>query len=230
MSTRAHKHRRGGSRRQRGAALLVLLTMLMLGVAALAINAFRGGGAREAQALQSLGQAREALLGYAALHGRLPRPSASPSAGIENPAPCASEQQCTGFLPWATLGLGPTYARGKPLRYSVTPAFSAPDARLNSALPSKTVATRRGDRLLAVRGRAPCSPVDECVPAVLIASGKYQGTRGADQAANDGATSHFIQRPLSDLEQGPGGAFDDLVAWVPYDVLIKRSSAAGSIR
>ena len=230
MSTRAPKRHRTGLRRQRGAALLVLLTMLILGVAAVAINTFRSGGAREAQALQALGQAREALLGYAALHGRLPRPSPSATAGIENPAACASEQQCTGFLPWATLGLGPLYARGKPLRYSVTPAFSTPDARLTSALPTKTIATRRGERLLAVRGRAPCAAVDECLPAVLIASGKYQGTQGADQAGNDRADSHFIQRPLSDQEREPGGAFDDLVAWVPYDLLLKRSSAAGSIR
>lgn len=230
MSTRAHKRHRTGLRRQRGAALLVLLTMLILGVAAVAINTFRSGGAREEQALQSLGQAREALLGYAALHGRLPRPSPSPSAGIENPSPCTSEQQCTGFLPWATLGLGPSYARGKPLRYSVTPAFAAPDARLNSALPTKTVASRRGERLYPVRGRAPCGPGDECVPAVLIASGKYQGAGGADQAGNDSAASHFIQRPLSDQEREPGGAFDDLLVWVPYDLVIKRSSAAGSIR
>jgi type II secretory pathway pseudopilin PulG len=230
MSTRAPKRYRSGKRRQRGAALLVLLTMLILGVAAVAVTTFRSNaGAREAQALHVLGEAREALIGYAVVHGRLPRPSTLPSAGLEDSAPCASEQQCTGYLPWATLGLPPMYARGKPLRYSVTPAFAAPTTVMRYAMPTKTIASRQGERLVYMQGSSLCSLVLPCSPAVLIASGKYQGAGGSDQQLNDVATAHFIQRPASDRELEAGGAFDDLLTWLPYDSLIRRASTTGAL-
>jgi type II secretory pathway pseudopilin PulG len=230
MCTRAHKRYRVGQRRQRGAALLILLAMLMLGAGAVAISAFRSNAvAREGQALQVLGEAREALIGYAVLHGRLPRPARSPDGGQEDPAPCASEQQCTGYLPWATLGLAPMYARGKPLRYSVTPAFAAPVTRLRAAVPTKTISHRQGERLIEVEGRTPCTLVVPCTPAVLIASGKYQGAGGSDQQRNDAAVAHFIQRPASDREQEAGGAFDDLLTWLPYEALVRRASTTGAL-
>ncbi|MYN29064.1 hypothetical protein [Duganella levis] len=210
--------------------MLVLLTMLLLSVAAVFVGSFRSNAvARDGQALQVMGEAREALTGYAVLHGRLPRPSAMPTSGLENPTPCASEQQCTGYLPWATLGLPPTYARGKPLRYSVTPAFAAPTTVMRRAIPTKTISTRQGGRLLYVEGSAPCTLVVPCSPAVIIAAGKYQGAGGTDQQSNDVAVAHFIQRPGSDRELEAGGAFDDLLVWLSYDRLVRRASNTGAL-
>lgn len=230
MCTRAHKSRCAGKRRQRGAALLVLLTLVVLGAAALFMTSVRSDTlARERQALRTMGEARDALLGYALIHGRLPRPSPQPSSGWEHPSPCVSEQQCTGYLPWSTLGLPPMYARGKPLRYSVTPAFSTPGMLLRYAVPTKTVAVRRDNRLQYVQGRPPCDLVDSCAPAVLVASGKYQGGGGEDQRANDVASRHFIRRPASDRELEAGGAFDDLVVSLSYDLLIRRASSTGAL-
>lgn len=234
MSTPAPKRYRG-RRRQRGAALLILLTMLILGVAAVGINAFGGGAraSRERQALAAVGEAREALLGYAATHGRLPRPALSADSGVEDPTPCVSEQRCTGFLPWATLSLGPIYARGKPLRYSVTPGFADPQARLSTAVATKTISNRSGNQLLYVDGGAKCALQAQCVPAVLIASGKYQGQSapgGGDQASNDAAAVHFIQRPQADDETAAGAAFDDIVAWVPYGILRTRMAVTDTWR
>jgi type II secretory pathway pseudopilin PulG len=212
---------------------LIMLTMLILGAAALAMHSFSGAGAltRESQARQALGEAREALIGYAALHGRLPRPSPSAASGVEAPTPCDSEQRCTGFLPWATLGLGPVYARGKPLRYSVTPAFSHAGARFALAVATKTIAARKGAQLFYMAGSgAGCNRVTQCLPAVIIASGKYQGlTTGADQLANDTATTHFIQGPRGDDETVVGGPFDDMLVGVPYEVLLRRMSATGML-
>ncbi|MYM74165.1 hypothetical protein GTP56_18435 [Duganella sp. FT134W] len=210
--------------------MLVLLTMLLLSVAAVFVGSFRSNAAaREGQALQVMGEAREALTGYAVLHGRLPRPSATPTSGLENPTPCASEQQCTGFLPWATLGLPPMYARGKPLRYSVTPAFAAPTTVMRYALPTKTISSRQGERLVYMQGSVPCTLVVPCSPAVIVASGKYQGAGGSDQQANDVAVAHFIQRPASDRELEAGGAFDDLVTWLPYERLMRRASNTSAL-
>jgi type II secretory pathway pseudopilin PulG len=210
-----------------------MLTMMILGAAALAMHTFSGGAAlaRESQARQALGEAREALIGYAALHGRLPRPSPSAASGVETAIPCDSEQRCTGFLPWATLGLGPLYARGKPLRYSVTPAFSHSGARFALAVATKSIAARSGEQLVYTAGSgANCSRVVQCLPAVIIASGKYQGlTAGADQTANDVASTGFIQRPPNDDETAPGGPFDDMLVGVPYEVLLRRMSATGML-
>lgn len=233
MSTRAHKPCRGGGgrRRQRGAALLLLLMVLGMGVAGLAIQAYSGASSRDTQAWQTLGRAREALVGYGMMHGRLPRPASSPDSGLEDAQPCASDRQCTGYLPWATLGIEPTYARGKPLRYSVTPAFAAPDTRLRTAIPTKTISQRLGQRLVYEHGQQVCTLAADCMPAVLIASGKFQGlSGGGDQGANDGADMHFIRRPHSDDERLPGGVFDDLVAWVSYDTLIRRASVTGALQ
>jgi type II secretory pathway pseudopilin PulG len=226
MCTRAHKSC-SGLRRQRGAALLILLTMLILGVAAVGMNAFGGSArtSRERQALAAVGEAKEALLGYASTHGRLPRPALSADSGVEDPTPCASEQRCTGFLPWATLSLGPTYARGKPLRYSVTPAFADPNPQLSTAVATKTISNRIGKQLVFLQGSANCARQDQCVPAVVISSGKYQGlsSLGAtDQASNDAANVHFIQRPQENDETAVGAAFDDIVAWLPYGLLKTR--------
>ena len=79
------------ARRQRGAALLLLLLLLGLGAAALLMGAFGrpDPGPRERATLAALAGAREALLGYAARTGRLPRPAASALDGRESaPASC----------------------------------------------------------------------------------------------------------------------------------------------
>lgn len=233
MSTRALKLHRAARRRQRGAALLVLLTMLVLGAASVALYSFGGGAAlaREGQARQALGQAQEALIGYATLHGRLPRPAPTAHGGVEAAEPCDSEQRCTGYLPWATLGLGPLYARGKPLRYSVTPAFSHPQARVAVAVATKTIASRLGERLVYTNGAAGCSAARQCLPAVVIASGKYQGlVAGGDQALNDSASTSFIQRPRGDDETAPGGPFDDMLVGIPYETLLRRMSVTGMLK
>jgi type II secretory pathway pseudopilin PulG len=212
---------------------LIMLTMMILGAAALAMHTFSGGAtlARESQARQALGEAREALIGYATLHGRLPRPSPSATSGVEASTPCDSEQRCTGFLPWATLGLGPLYARGKPLRYSVTPAFSHPGARVALAVATKTIAARSGEQLVYMAGSgAGCSTARQCLPAVVIASGRYQGlAAGSDQVVNDLASTHFIERPRNDDERAPGGPFDDMLVGVSYDTLLRRMSVTGML-
>ena len=72
--------KRGTPARQRGAALLLLVAVLGLGAASLLIGAFghdTGEAARQQRTLATLAQARDALLGFAVTHGRLPRPAAS---------------------------------------------------------------------------------------------------------------------------------------------------------
>src|ERR1035437_9255557 len=49
---------------------------------------------------QQINEIREALIGFAVTNGRLPRPATSLADGAENPAICANDAACTGFVPW----------------------------------------------------------------------------------------------------------------------------------
>ena len=80
-------------RRHAGAALLIVVTVAGLAAASLLVGALgksSGDLARERRTLHALAQANEALVGFAAVNGRLPRPAASAIDGRENPLPCAS--------------------------------------------------------------------------------------------------------------------------------------------
>lgn len=87
-----------------------------------------------AQTNTTLETAKQALLGFAQQHGRLPCPATVASQGRENPlgGTVAANPNCAlggiGFLPAATLGIEPTNAQGlaldgwnNPIRYAVTP-------------------------------------------------------------------------------------------------------------
>lgn len=73
---------------------------------------------REAETRRQLDEAKEALLGFAAAHGRLPCPASAASRGAESFAPGgdATNGNCSnfydGWLPGATLGLAPLDAEG----------------------------------------------------------------------------------------------------------------------
>lgn len=73
---------------------------------------------------EQLAEIREALIGFAIVHGRLPRPAISGSDGNEKTANCINVNDCDGFIPWTTLGVKKTDAWNKMLRYSVTPTFA----------------------------------------------------------------------------------------------------------
>lgn len=105
--------------RQRGAALMLMLVVVIMGISAVLIsslNTTRLKNAREEATANALAQAKEALIGYAItygdthagkVHGYLPCPdndgvnpegSAEPSCGSQNIS-------VLGRLPWKTLGL-----------------------------------------------------------------------------------------------------------------------------
>jgi hypothetical protein len=171
----------------------------------------------------------------------LPRPATSATNGAER-AVCASEVQCTGFLPWAALGLQPLDGFDKLLRYSVTPAFANAAFTLNT-LPTKTVSTRTNAGALAfLAGAAGCAAGSGCVPAVLFSHGKdHWGTTAdglnlpdtsgsnADEDTNAAASVNFISRDTASGSTTPGGEFDDQSLWLPLPVLHGRMVQAARL-
>ena len=235
------------SQSQRGAALLLLLAMTSLGAAALLVSALGHSGLearRQQLTVRRLSQASEALVGFATSNGRLPRPAISAVDGRENPQPCDSEDSCTGFLPWVTLGIDGSDAWGKLLRYSVTPAYTILPVQRLSAVATKAVQTRATDgQLYYLVGQDICTQASPCAPAVILSHGKNNlGTSlsgqpqpnsasgNIDELYNALATSTFISRAATDDPRAPGGAYDDQLAVLSLATLYKQMHAAHKLR
>lgn len=221
---------------QGGAALLLLVAVLGLGAASLLMNAFSRNGAeseRQQRTLAILAQTRDALTGFATANGRLPRPANSATDGRERPAQCASDADCSGFLPWVALGVPGLDAWGKVLRYSVTPEMSRAPIASVSAVANRVVLQRKANGGLAyVAGQQQCDVSAQCLPFVVFSQGKEgygtsaSGTRLAptlpgnvDEAANELAGTSFMT----------GNSVDDLLAWITLPALYQRMRAARTL-
>lgn len=188
-----------------------------------------------------LEEARDALMGFAIVNGRLPRPATVASNGVEITAvACSNDSTCTGFIPWSTLGVTKLDGWGKIIRYSVTPVFA------NAAFTQATAGTKN------VRTRINGGPISVTavaanVPAVVFSHGRDNfgttdggvaipntavGLTNTDEISNDTGAgtgllgTNFVQRPPSTNTAVPG-VFDDMVVWLPTATLLNRLAAAG---
>lgn len=234
-------------RRQRGAALLIMLSLAVLAAGAFMMAAFGPGHddrRQRQQTLARLADAREALIGYALRHGRLPRPAVSPLDGHEAPTPCQSERDCTGVLPWVTLGVDGADSWGKLLRYSVTPAYTIANITAGTTVASKQIMGRdaAGNPYLKV-GSARCTAATACAPAVVMSSGRNNlgiSTLGvamanaamanADELNNNAVANPFFDHAVQRDPARPGGEFDDLLVWVPLSALYPQMDKTGTLR
>ncbi len=223
--------------------MLILITVVALAGAALLINVLSKSNRdliRERKTLVAMSTAKDALIGFAMSNGRLPRPATSATNGVESPIPCTTEESCTGFLPWVTLGIERADSWGKLLRYSVTPIFTVAPIMRTSAVPTKTVLGRsNGGEISYTAGNPNCSLSTPCLPAIIYSNGKDNfGTSEAgvelanvsrtniDEAANNVASVNFMRRAANPDPTIPGGEFDDLLTWIPIELLYKRMGAA----
>ncbi|HEX8612572.1 MAG TPA: hypothetical protein VF800_14900 [Telluria sp.] len=231
--------------RQRGAALLLMLAVVGLGAASLLMSGVsktdtRSGPERRSKA--ALAQAREALIGFALVNGRLPRPALDGGGGREFDGRCDSEERCSGLLPWVTLGLAPGDGWGKLLRYSVTPAMSAAPIQPTVAFGTKSILTRRDGRLAWQAGAPVCSMATQCGAAVVFSFGREHGgtsvhgvrqpdasRTNADERVNALAVTTFIERPLGSDPLAAGGEFDDQLVLLPVGILFNRMSLARTL-
>lgn len=184
-----------------------------------------------------LDEAREALIGFALINGRLPRPATSSADGAENPSVCATDAACTGFIPWTTLGTTKTDAWGKIIRYSVTPAFA------NSAFSYATLTTGATKTVQTRNSAGSLTNLATSVPAVLFSHGlRFYGTTdngfavadsldttNTDEDTNNTASTLFVMRPASRNSVSPGGEFDDIVIWISTSTLASRIANAGKL-
>lgn len=188
-----------------------------------------------AETERALEDTKEALIGFAIANGRLPRPATSSTDGTERTATCANETECTGFIPWTTLGTSRTDAWGKLIKYSVTPAFA------NSAF---SYATLTGGSTKTVQTRNSAGALTNLatpVPAVILSHGsRAYGTSesggtladssytNTDEDTNNSGTTTFVRRVFSDSQTAPG-EFDDIVVWIPSFLILNRMASANKL-
>ena len=207
----------GTRARQRGAALMIMMLIVVLGVAALLVRdlaARSAGQARVAHAAAALAQAKEALLGYAltsdatvtGAFGLLPCPDRDTSGGLAegeaHQAACLTRYRSVlGRFPWKTLGVAPgRNAAGECLWYAV----SGSHKHASAALPELLNTDSNGQfRVLAADGStvlAGATPADRVV-AVIIAPGaglpgQVRTTLGAgvEQCAGNYTAGNYLDR------------------------------------
>jgi prepilin-type N-terminal cleavage/methylation domain-containing protein len=196
-------------------------------------------------AQKQLDEVREALIGFALVEGRLPRPATSLTDGREAPE-CGSVQACTGYLPWTTLGVSKTDPWGKMFRYSVVPEFAAQTTKF-----SFSTSPAGGYKTVVATTGAGVPLAEDLVAVVLSYSGRNWGTTTDGQALGDDSTTNvdedtnntrfsscdgagipctgFVARAPANNTSAAGGEFDDLLVWVPRSILFSRMVQAGRL-
>lgn len=227
--------------RQRGAAIMVMLLILIMGSAYLLLTKLNKGDPQQPRAVDTtaeLGAIRDALIGYAQINGGcLPCPSQDPTDG-RAPASCTTPPAANrvGFLPWSDLGFGAQDPWGRRYSYIVDPAFA-----VGCAFPTP------GDLGAQTRDNAGVlTPV--VIPNGLVAVVLSHGANGfgaadaaggllppppathGDERANrrtDLAASRTVTRRAHTTDSAvTGGPFDDLVVWISRDELNARYNDA----
>lgn len=231
--------------------VLIVLTLLFSSVMP-AFSAYRQI-AEIQEARQQLATANEALLGFAARHGRLPCPAAPGTSGVESPE---SGGACThpwnGLLPGSALGLHPQDEQGyvldpwgNPLRYALstfsttacgnTPCLSREDGIRNiwnSETPPqpdlricRTATGRTG-----LGGTAECasgSALTKDAVAVIFSLGRNGNQRpsGNDETANIDNDRLFVSHDPT----LPPEEFDDQLIWISSNIFYSRLISAGRL-
>lgn len=237
------------------AIVLIIITLLSSGLMISLLAQQEGAAAAETQ--RRLADARDALLGFAAAHGRLPCPAAPAATGVEAPVNGGDcDNPWDGFLPAATLGLAPTnengYALdgwGNPIRYAVTTYSHSTHCANSCFTTADGVRTAwngsAGTLVLAPDlnicgstagatgsgGSASCAAgagLATNAVAVVFSRGKNGGV--APSSADEQANGNADRLFVSHTPT-PAGAneFDDLVIWLSPNILYNRLITVGRL-
>jgi prepilin-type N-terminal cleavage/methylation domain-containing protein len=236
---------------------LVILTLLLSAIAVplAAVLDMR----RQEETRRTLDEAREALLGFAAAHARLPCPASEGSNGLESFAAGgdAANGQCSnsldGFLPAAALGLARLDAAGfardawpgerNRIRYAVFGGAVNGVANALTRDNGMQMATLAGlgaaPHFLIICSTAQAATASSCGPAasqltrraavVLLSLGP---NAGATPPAGSDEARNLAGSVVFVQREGSlaaGNEFDDILLWLPVHLIINRLLMAGRL-
>lgn len=207
------------------AVVLIMLALLMGGMLMPLQAQFEYQKLRQTN--QSLAEIKDALIGFAMIHGRLPCPSyitnpAQADFGVEASS-CDATVSSDGYLPWKTIGVNETDAWGTRQssanggmigywRYRVDKNFTTNiqfDTNFGNSL---SINNSRGDSITTTTER----PV-----AIIYSTGRNLHADGEN--ADYEATSGTYQSDVQSTH------FDDLLIWVTRPLLMYRMVSAGKL-
>jgi prepilin-type N-terminal cleavage/methylation domain-containing protein len=251
---------RSSPRPERGFSLLevaLALAVLAIALAALAVPVAAQVHARRMdEARRQLADAREAILGFAAAHGRLPCPAIPASRGMEAFAHDgdASNGRCAdfhgGFLPSAALGLAPLddegFLRDPRLTHANRVRYAVHAGTVNAVPHALTRASGMAQATLNGLGAAPnylyvCATGAAAEPGGCGPAANQLTRRAAFVLLSLGANAASGAQPGSDEASNMDGdaafvareaaeaGFDDLLEWGSIHLLIARLVAAGRL-
>lgn len=227
---------------------IVLIIMALLSGGLMMTLGAQLENAANSDTQRRLGEARDALLGFAAANGRLPCPALGNATGVESPPGGGTcNDTWDGFLPAITLGISPTnengYATdgwGNPLRYATTKAVSSQVTTANQIRAAWNAGTSLAGDLRVCStstgiagsgGSASCASGSELAnnAVVVIYSRGKNGNAApasADEVANGDADRLFVSHTPT---ASGANEFDDLVTWISPNILYNRLIAAGRL-
>lgn len=239
--------------------LEVVIALAVLAVMATALAIPLGAQlqlARFHEARRQLDDARDALLGFATAHGRLPCPATQASRGEEAFAPGgdAGNGRCadfhSGFLPGAALGLAPLDDAGFVRDPWQTPAnrvrYAVSASAVNGIEQPLTRANGMQAATLAGLGNAAqylyvCATGDGTGPGGCGAAANQLTRRAAFVLVAPGANAAAAPVPGSDdalnldgdasfvAREPSAQGFDDVVHWGSINALVHRLLSAGRL-
>lgn len=210
---------------------VVLLIMALLAGGLLPTLASQRDIAGIQETRKMLDEAREALLAFAMINGRLPCPA---RASLSTGQPQSGREDCSlnnghGVLPWLNLGLPETDPWGQRLSYYVQPQFTA---TLPAGAQASFTLEAIGNANIKDSGSAGYDIASDLAAVIVShgphAAGAYQpngqqlpGASG-DEAENANADLSFVSHP-------PSPSFDDQLNWISPTLLKSRLVAAGRL-
>jgi prepilin-type N-terminal cleavage/methylation domain-containing protein len=197
--------------------------------------------------------AKEALLGFAAVNGRLPCPSAATGGGLEDPpggGACNGASDADGyygFLPAATLGIANGKGNCAPLladpagnltdpwngciRYAVSRA-NGNAATTTNGISGLTPWTSFTPNLRVCEDSACTQVLSSSAIFVVYSTGKNNlqtvPATNVDEAQNVNNNRDFVRHEPRQTGQ-TGGAYDDVVDWLPLTLFVSRLIQAGQL-
>jgi prepilin-type N-terminal cleavage/methylation domain-containing protein len=212
-------------------------TLIEIAIVMVVIGLLTGGGISilrvmterkiRTENLDYLQKAKEAILSFADINGRLPRPDTG-TDGREDAF--ATNQNCVGLLPFMTLNIAPTDAYQRRVKYEI------------SNNPANLIANR-GTTCNTLRAWNPASgsrpllvdigsPTPFTAAAILVSGGPTDadGAGGAFDAIAGAAGGNNITGTPQYIRSSPTRTFDDVVVFIGgYELNSKMACSAADV-